>query len=1052
MTSTDTLWISIVIISLFSFVYSLDPCKQYTVISNQHERSSGYTLAANGLAISDSFLAEGWYRFSSGGGNDMVTTAPSLSQCGTIYPIWLNGRLPTGLGKSVDSEACVVGIISSCESKIRIKIQNCNGFRVYYLRPPQSQATGYCIGEDTRCPSGQGSETGFTPCQVVPHIRVSTNVAVGLESGKTYIPSFGASLEAVFKCNFRNPSSSYYYDVHWFINGDEVKIVKKKPYRDIQQTWLRPADWVEKYNLNMIVKCSVRVRTTSTGIPANHNESPDYEAGIFPTEKRIHIKEGAPREIQFRVTVPVGCIGVNRQHQCSVGVYLRTPEYQSAGKQCSNYANRNSISFDRHGCGIEINSLSWNSRKSLNITGNVDNMVNKDEREIFIRLGVNNSNTEDASRVWDNVTIPDIQVMISDADIDISHKRCSVQTDPRMTTFDGLHWNAVLEGEFVLYRHKTRDITVHLLTTRCSADSGGSCSCGIAVKVEDSLFVYRTCQEVSYKYVKSLTIPAVTYEICDDKHMRIDNRPLGTTTIYLPGGTKIIYNPGFWSNAHFLHDTTIYPSIFDQNKVEGLCGNFNGGRNDDILHGEANFQRHWRVDSSNSLFGVNPVLTPHHNIRTYCSCTHEITNSKDPLSGHHDIKCGIDQPVVECAHQNATAPFTNTCRRHQRKKRWVTDIEDSSRRVRRSVMDSDDVVDEAPPLKYDPDFDPNYIPPVGVWRNGWNEAKARSLCEQNIIHDPARAECETYINITQMTVTAVEECILDIRDSGTADWLASTVTSLKRHCNVEIQKYEKFYLKNDTQTKSIVELFSKKVCMNDCSGKGVCVNGECSCNTGYIGTDCSVFTRIPPNDTSIPEEGLCRKSIRRCQKTNIMGLFYSEIIHVRFGYFVVDDSGRSTTHYTTDSRATYRSTALITVDIPTTRKKRQTAVNQKADGFEISLSYDGITFGRPMAFLIFDDLCFNCNSTVTCSKLSTCKSSGNKVTKLTINIDQNGTNTTFIISGVVGGVIVLIIGILVYVKCKKTQQKTGPSFSDSGPVECSAPPTYQSEKMPYYKY
>lgn len=32
------------------------------------------------------------------------------------------------------------------------------------------------------------------------------------------------------------------------------------------------------------------------------------------------------------------------------------------------------------------------------------------------------------------------------------------------------------------------------------------------------------------------------------------------------------------------------------------------------------------------------------------------------------------------------------------------------------------------------------------------------------------------------------------------------------------------------------------------------------------------------------------------------------------------------------------------------------------------------------------------------------------------------------------------------------RQKTGPSFSDSGPVECSAPPTYQSEKMPYYKY
>jgi hypothetical protein len=83
----------------------------------------------------------------------------------------------------------------------------------------------------------------------------------------------------------------------------------------------------------------------------------------------------------------------------------------------------------------------------------------------------------------------------------------------------------------------------------------------------------------------------------------------------------------------------------------------------------------------------------------------------------------------------------------------------------------------------------------------------------------------------------------------------------------------------------------------------------------------------------------------------------------------VDDSGRSTTHYTTDSRATYRSSTLITVDIPAVRQKRQAVVNKRADGFEISLSYDGIKFGKPMAFLIFDDLCFDCNSTVTCSKL-----------------------------------------------------------------------------------
>jgi hypothetical protein len=33
-----------------------------------------------------------------------------------------------------------------------------------------------------------------------------------------------------------------------------------------------------------------------------------------------------------------------------------------------------------------------------------------------------------------------------------------------------------------------------------------------------------------------------------------------------------------------------------------------------------------------------------------------------------------------------------------------------------------------------------------------------------------------------------------------------------------------------------------------------------------------------------------------------------------------------------------------------------------------------------------------------------------------------------------------------------SRQKTGPAFTDSGPVECGAPPSYQTEKMEYYKY
>lgn len=67
-------------------------CTNYTLKSNQYKRSSGYQLTVTDVAISDNFLSEGWYRFESGAGNDMVTSAPSLATCGTLYPVWLNGK------------------------------------------------------------------------------------------------------------------------------------------------------------------------------------------------------------------------------------------------------------------------------------------------------------------------------------------------------------------------------------------------------------------------------------------------------------------------------------------------------------------------------------------------------------------------------------------------------------------------------------------------------------------------------------------------------------------------------------------------------------------------------------------------------------------------------------------------------------------------------------------------------------------------------------------------------------------------------------------------
>lgn len=95
-------------------------------------------------------------------------------------------------------------------------------------------------------------------------------------------------------------------------------------------------------------------------------------------------------------------------------------------------------------------------------------------------------------------------------------------------------------------------LQVHALFTACPGDSGNlgaACTCGVAIRVEDSLYVYRTCREVSYQTVNLLAHHSTIYEVCDDKHMVISTESDGFTKVllsyskvYMPVDCYSMYN------------------------------------------------------------------------------------------------------------------------------------------------------------------------------------------------------------------------------------------------------------------------------------------------------------------------------------------------------------------------------------------------------------------------------------------------------------------------------------------------------------------------------
>jgi len=61
----------------------------------------------------------------------------------------------------------------------------------------------------------------------------------------------------------------------------------------------------------------------------------------------------------------------------------------------------------------------------------------------------------------------------------------------------------------------------------------------------------------------------------------------------------------------------------------------------------------------------------------------------------------------------------------------------------------------------------------------------------------------------------------------------------------------KYYVRGPDGQLTLPTYVTSDLCPNECSFKGVCHHGQCQCNSGYQGLDCSVLDGTIPLITSI---------------------------------------------------------------------------------------------------------------------------------------------------------------------------------------------------------
>ncbi|CAC5375040.1 TN [Mytilus coruscus] len=355
------------------------------------------------------------------------------------------------------------------------------------------------------------------------------------------------------------------------------------------------------------------------------------------------------------------------------------------------------------------------------------------------------------------------------------------------------------------------------------------------------------------------------------------------------------------------------------------------------------------------------------NLATFCSCEQQ-AGSTDSLDDFNSINCNLTDSSEECLDSSSSSGSYveyESCLQPLRRRRSVNFPHKISKR---SLGNDDDVVDFQP-LTYSDDVNETETEPPATFRNGWTSDRAYNICF-NSINDALQNDMyKDYVDVP--VDKFIESCVKDIEVAGDTTFLSDTINTMVTRIMTELVKTESLYTqKSSDGSQTLLEYFASALCLNNCSDNGICKSGVCMCDNGHLGEDCSYTTSLPPTGISLPSDGECKLTTRPCKAMNIFGEFLTTSVWCKRRHFQILENDLLYTPSEELVLAEYRNPFMLTLDLPTSRKKRSVDNKVLSEGYDISFSYDGQNFGKETSIIIYDDLKYSCNTTTkTCISL-----------------------------------------------------------------------------------
>ncbi|XP_071133683.1 uncharacterized protein [Mytilus edulis] len=977
------------------------------MVESTDDRTINSTLEDSSMESCDN-ITEGWYQYE--GFEKIPTQSPLPGQCSSSSPIWLQGNYPKSFdGEMTIMKACMVGTTSSCIKSWNVTVKYCSGHIVAYLKPLDTCAR-YC-----KEGMASGEKGSTTPSFNGENIDLNSYIGLYVEAE---VPSHDTNSEdrqLMFKCKYWEKTDDtsfledYSYDVKWMIDDDEVIVKSNIKKADLYTTGrLKSSDWSSRLKkIGFNVKCGGRVHTSDTG--ASYVESDVFFAGMDVWPKSMSISSGQSAEINVWSTVPVACIG-GSSNACDVTIEMVDFNEQfTSGAPV--YCNSSVTDLTKPSlCGLVLDGWKTNTEWQKLSVSLPANSAQDQEYQAKLLLRVSSASYDS---LWTNYLLPEISISVVNENVTddywMWYGSCFTGSDPWFSTFDWQWYGFHDEGEFTLYRHKTKPIEINTIQRRRESHHTWTEHCAIAIRAASDVFIIYGCGNPPKWVVRRLGCSI------GNEYLEVYSS-WGSYEIVLPTGTRV----HVWISGNKMLNVYITLSRADLNETEGLCGTWNGNYDDEFIGRDGNnyqeptnFARTWSVPDTESLFISKTRTEKMVQSFMYCSC---LGQTLGELSSEMDCSWKESQPVCPPLDMNKKSCSV------------------------RSKRSTDDEGDEE---SFDiPADEIAYIerPEVSMdWKNGWNASSAEDACNNNFKQSSILFDaCSSLSNVN--TTAAITNCIQNIQLSGTDEYMDVSFEVLTTECANEIRTNNTLWKDDD---KSVAKLIDDNVCPFDCKYKGKklgeCVKKICNCHTGFAGKDCRVnMTASPDVVKRISDESFCDKSISSCGHISIYGENFYEsanlLCRIETANNVNNELVSTGTSFTTTGILEDAGEVKCPLTTGSRRRKKRSTASSTLTFQLVSVTNDGVTYSDSVATASYDSACYTCTtngSNVVCqlrSDICVVDGSCYSSTSSQCSTDSDATTASLIwLVGVVIGLVIICVIIFLAFKWYKKSKSVGPS-------------------------